>query len=114
MAIACLRFFTLARLRDFSCPCLYSCITLLIFFFAFGPYLRWLLLLELLLEGERLEGFVDERDVLRCDELRFRLLLDFLRPLLRCAALERRWLALRLRDELDLRAVAICSSLLET
>jgi len=69
MAIACLRLFTLRRPPDLSWPCLYSCITLLIFFFAFGPYLR------LLFDD-------DERELLRCDDL-----LPPLRLLLRCPRL---------------------------
>jgi hypothetical protein len=71
-----------------------------IFFFAFGPYFRPLLLLDFFDE--------DERDELRCDdllpplrdELRWLPLLpELFRPLLREE--------LRLRDELDLRAAAI-------
>jgi hypothetical protein len=46
MAIACLRLFTERRPPDFSWPCLYSCITLPIFFEAFFPYLRPELLLR--------------------------------------------------------------------
>lgn len=53
MAIACLRFFTGRRPPDLSCPCLYSCITLPIFFEAFFPYLRPELLREELEEDER-------------------------------------------------------------
>ena len=104
MAIACLRLFTLRRPPDLSSPCLYSCITLLIFFFAFGPYLRWLLLLELLLEArERLDFFeAEDRDVPRCDDLLPLLLCD--RDLARarlCDELDLPWL------ELDFLAVAI-------
>lgn len=74
--------------------------TLLIFFFAFGPYLRWLLLDEL-----------DLLELLR-DELRW-LLLERLRPLLLlCEPDLRRPPLLDELDfrrlELDFRAVAIC------
>ena len=38
--MACLRLFTFRRPPDFNSPCLYSRITLPIFFEAFFPYLR--------------------------------------------------------------------------
>jgi hypothetical protein len=86
---------------------------LLIFFFALGPYLRWLLLELLLDDRDRLDFFgPEDRDVPRCEDVLLRLLLDelrwlldFLRPLLRCDALDRR--CLPLLRELDLRAVAM-------
>jgi hypothetical protein len=95
MAMACLRLFTLRLPPDLSWPCLYSCITLLIFFFAFGPYLRWLLLLD---EDDFFED--DERELLRCDDLLPPLWLLLRCPPL-CDELDLRWL------ELDFLAVAI-------
>ena len=62
IAIACLRFLTGRRPPDLSWPCLYSCITLPIFFDAFFPYRRPLLLR--LLE----EPVVPRRELLRLVE----------------------------------------------
>ena len=91
MAMACLRFLTGRRPPDLSCPCLYSCITLPIFFEAFLPYLRpeLLRLLEELVVPRReplrlLERF-DADLVPRCELERFALAdlrPEDLRPLL--------------------------------
>lgn len=84
--------------------------TLLIFFFAFGPYLR-----PRLEDDVRLEDEDDERDVPRCD-VRLLLLCERL-PVLRWLLLRLRplWDVLDLRrDELDFRAVAIEKSSLLT
>jgi hypothetical protein len=71
MAIACLRFFTFPRPPDLSCPCLYSCITLPIFFEAFFPYLRPELLRdEPDDEDERRELLFREEPLLRLDPRR--------------------------------------------
>jgi len=73
---------------------------LLIFFLAFGPYLRRLLLLDFFDDDEREELWCDDLLPPLRDELRWLLLrLELLRPLPREE--------LRLRDEVDLRAVAI-------